>query len=82
MIENAIADSPKELAGTAGRRDALRSLGAAGMALLAAVGLAEGSQARKGKNRDGKGRNKHQRNHHGSAPDPAAHEGTAPAPIC
>jgi hypothetical protein len=64
MIENAVADSLKELAGAAGRREALRTLGAAGLGLLAALGL--NTTAAK-KNKDGggqdggKGRNKKNR---------------------
>jgi hypothetical protein len=40
-------------ASSAGRRHALRSLGAAGMALLVGLGLTDGGDARKAKNQDG-----------------------------
>jgi hypothetical protein len=48
-----IDQSPKVLACAAGRRHALRSLGAAGMALLAGLGLSDGGDARKAKTQDG-----------------------------
>jgi hypothetical protein len=47
MGESPFDQSVKTLADSAGRREALRSLSAAGMALLAALGLANGSTARK-----------------------------------
>ncbi len=50
-----IEQTDPPLGGAAGRRDALRSLSAAGMALLAALGLANGGDAKKQnnhKNRD------------------------------
>jgi hypothetical protein len=51
--ESRIEESSPGMA--SGRRDALRSLSAAGMALLAAIGLAEGSEA---KRNGGKSKNK------------------------
>jgi hypothetical protein len=50
--------SLKVLAPSAGRRHALRSLSAAGMALLIGLGLADGGDARKAKTQDGGNRHR------------------------
>jgi hypothetical protein len=57
MDETRFDQSLNSYAGFAGRRDALRSLGSAGMALLAAIGLTTGGEAKKNKHRDGKNKN-------------------------
>jgi hypothetical protein len=53
-------ESQRVPGGPAGRRDALRTVGAAGMALLAALGLVQGSPAKKNRRRDGKSNKKNQ----------------------
>jgi hypothetical protein len=60
MEESRFDESVKALADATDRRDALRSLGAAGMAVLAALGLADAS-ARENKNGGRKGRRKDRR---------------------
>jgi hypothetical protein len=52
--ESRFNQSLPRIAGPAGRRDALRALSAAGMALLVTLGLADGGEARKHRRRDGK----------------------------
>jgi len=52
------------LAGPSGRRTALRSLSAAGMALLATLGLTSGSDAKKKKNNGGKNNKNANQEHH------------------
>jgi hypothetical protein len=47
--------SVREVTGSSGRRNVLRSLGAAGMALLAVIGLGEGGEARNKKKNHGGG---------------------------
>jgi hypothetical protein len=47
MDEQSFDHAVKTLAGRAARRDALRSLGAAGLAALAGIGLAKGGDAKK-----------------------------------
>lgn len=53
MDETRWERSMKAIADHSGRRDALRSLGVAGMALLAALGLADGGEAKKKHDRRG-----------------------------
>jgi hypothetical protein len=53
MDETQFDESPRVLSEPARRRDALRSISAAGMALLAAIGLTQGGEAKKKKNNDG-----------------------------
>jgi hypothetical protein len=53
MDENRVDQSPKAAPVFGGRRNALRSLSAAGMALLAAIGLAEAGEAKKNKHHGG-----------------------------
>ena len=55
MVETQFDESLKVLAGAADRRDALRSLGAAGMAVLAGLSLTDAA-ARKKSRGGGKGR--------------------------
>jgi hypothetical protein len=53
MDETRIDDTAPALAGSAGRRDALRTLGAASMAVLAASSLADAGDAKKKKKKGG-----------------------------
>jgi hypothetical protein len=62
MVEPAFEQSPNVLTGAAGRRDALGAISGAGMALLAALGLAGSSEAKK-KNKDNGGNNHKNRAH-------------------
>ncbi len=79
MIEHDFADSPRTLTGGAGRREAVRSLGAAVLGVLAALGLtgaaAKPKRTDKGGKGGGKGRHpKNQRKHRPAGEDkpPAA----------
>jgi hypothetical protein len=73
MDANRFDASLRALATSAGRREAVRSLGAVGLGLLAVLGLADGDAGASGKRR--KKRRGHQRNH---APSPAETSGPAP----
>jgi hypothetical protein len=58
MNESQIDESQDLLNGPSRRRDALRSISAAGLALIAALGLAQGNDAAKKKNKGGKNHDK------------------------
>jgi hypothetical protein len=64
MNETRFDQSVKVLANAAGRRDALRSLGVAGMALLAAFGFGDASATHRAKS-GGQGGAKHRNKHRG-----------------
>jgi hypothetical protein len=79
MTEHDVADVPKALSGSSGRRDALRSVGAAGAALLAALGLRDAA-AKKG---NGGGEGRHRKNRKKNRPrqaDKSSPASPAPAP--
>lgn len=59
MDERRLERSLQAIVEQPGRRDALRSLGAAGVALLAAVGLAGGGEAKKHKGNGGNHQHEH-----------------------
>jgi hypothetical protein len=61
MDETHCDDSLPAAAGSAGRRDALRTLGAASLAALAATSLADASEAKKKKKKNGDGKNEKNR---------------------